>query len=134
MIKLKEEDLKKVPFEKWHKMLKETYNIELLEIRHFLIGYEDPYLNEADNGFLELSCFCHRLNQTSVDVSEEMYRVYILGEGKSVKKKVIIALETEVEVSSILSDEAVMKVAFPEIVLDENLSNKIIQKMVGKNG
>ncbi len=130
MKQLTEKDLKKVPFKKWHRMLKETYNIELLSIRGFLIGYEDEYINEADNGFLELSCFCERINQTSVDVSEEMYRVYILDEGKDVKKKVTITLETEVEVSDGLSDEAVLRVAFPNIVLDERLSKKVIQSNV----
>lgn len=117
--KLNRKELKKVPFEKWKRMLKESYNVELLDIRYFLIGHEDPMKNEAENGFLELSCFCERINQTSCDVSEEMYRIYILGEGKTIKKKVTVTMETEVEVSDELSDEAVSRVAFPTIVLSK---------------
>jgi hypothetical protein len=125
-MKLDENELKKVPFKKWERMLKEIYNIELLDIRGFLIGSDDEMKNEADNGFLELSCFCERINQASVDISEEMYRIYILDEGKTVKKKVTITLETEVSVSDSLSNESVLKVAFPEIVLDREMKGKVI--------
>jgi hypothetical protein len=124
-MKLDENELKKVPFEKWERMLKESYNIELLDIRGFLVGSDDEMKNEADNGFLELSCFCERINQTMVDISEEMYRIYILDEGKTVKKKVTITLETEVSVSDSLSNESVLKVAFPEIVLDREMKGKV---------
>ena len=129
-IELKEKDLKKVPLEKWKHMFKEIYNIELLDIRGFLIGYEDPYLDEAGGGFLNVSCFCEHINQTCVIVSEEMYRVYILEEGKFIKKKVTITLETEVSVSDILSDEDVLRVAFPDVVLSNNMKDKVTKTKI----
>ena len=127
-MKLSKKELGKIPLKKWKKMLKELYNIELLEIRAFLLGHEDPNKNEANNGFLELSCFCNIINQATIDISEEMFRIYILDEGTFVKKKITITLETEVIVNDKLPEDNILKIAFPDVM--QNLKHKIQETKV----
>ena len=117
-------ELEKIPFQKWKNLFRRCYNIELLSISHFLIG------EEAENGFLELKCFCERLNQTFADISEEDYKIYIMEEGNTVNKKVSITLSTEVQINENLTELDIIKTAFPKIGFDSFLYSMIVKKEI----
>lgn len=85
MLQLQVKKLMMVPIEKWERLFKESYGIVLLNDyireRDFSIG------KNAENGFLEINCFCEKLNQTQVVIGETAFRKYILEEGSYVRKK-----------------------------------------------
>lgn len=126
-MKLKIKELVKVPIKKWKLLFKECYDVimcgnddECLESGDFTIGAD------AENGFLEIDCFCEGLNQSQAIIGETEYRKYILGEGSYTRKKVSILLETEININENDSNTEILKIAFPKIAFDKNLKNKIV--------
>lgn len=112
-----------VPIEKWERLFKESYGVVLLDDhireRDFSIG------KDAENGFLEINCFCEKLNQTQAVIGEKEFRKYILEEGSYVRKKVSITLETELDINENDSNEEIVKIAFPKIGFEKQLREKI---------
>lgn len=69
VLPLDEIKLKLIPDFVWKRFIKDKYEVECLDIDTNWFGIGE----EADNGFLELDCFCETLNQTSIDISEKDY-------------------------------------------------------------